>query len=239
MKHTIVYHITSSYVNGGASGTYHYKITTNKITNTAGNSWRMRVFKVKRPATTIIITAWQQTNGAGGPPAFAGRTLTITSAGVFSFVDANETIATVTAELVLSDVEEGAYENISAAVLESGGLSTATIGGVDCLSTFVPVTYCADTNTFIVTFGISATLLAIKTLPTLALVIAETALVTREYTGSYAELTAKAIVTMAQVLNQRYEGAVAQAVAYARSGNSPMSLSLVAVLHEWAMGVLQ
>jgi len=142
----------------------------------------------------------------------------------------------ISVKIVASDVEENPYTLMSAEVPLCDGLSTAEISSVDCSDKFVPVTYIADTDSVTLLVAPSAAYITAKKLPMPSLVIAETDLVSREYSGQYVEVALKAVVSAVQAAGKIYEGMASQALNYLQNGASPMALELTMSLHDCKLG---
>jgi len=237
MKSTIKIELTTYYEDGANIASYSYTLVTHAVSYLASASWRLRAFKLTLPTAITTITAAARFVSGGAPPAAAARSITVSPAGVIAFLDVKEALLSMSLTLTAADVEEHPYLLMSAMSPFVDGVASATISAVDCLDTFIPITYIASANTIVTVVTISAAYIAAKKIPLMSTVIAQTDLVTREYSGMYAELAAKVIVTLSQLASKAYEGIAAQAVNYLQSGNSPMAMELSLTIHEAKTGV--
>jgi hypothetical protein len=102
----------SAYDDGaGNSGKYYYKILVDKeITLKDGDIWKLNTFSWQKPAAAISGRAAYSVNGSvGAPPAFGGRTITITTGGIISFVDTDEEIYQFVVQMALSEAPDHEY----------------------------------------------------------------------------------------------------------------------------------
>lgn len=231
MKATVVIRVSTTYDDGaGKTCVYGYPLASSVFAYLAKQSWRLRSFELGLPTSEMVITADYRAIVVSTPPAAGTRTITVAPAGVFSFIDAHEVITDILMAVTLSEVEEGAYD-ISEMIPSVAGLETvagdlSTIDG-----DFTPHAFSADADHLSATGSLSNVFATAKKLPMLTIIVAEHDLVTREYTGMYGELVAKALVSAIQVAAGSFEGLAAQAVTYLQSGNSPMALELSLTRH--------
>jgi hypothetical protein len=239
MKSTIKFCLLTTYNDGaGATATYHYELSHKAFTYLAKNSWRMRAFRLTRSATVAALTSVSKDIGTGSPP--ATRSISISATGVITFADVHEVTLAVTVLATASDVEENVYLTQSmTSVLPTGAVSCKLDPGytVDVAEGWDAITYCADADAVLASFTLAPAQVALGAIPDhLNVIIADTDLVTREYTGMYMEVAAKAVVTIVQAMNKKYEGIAAQGVNYLQSGNSPMALELTTTMCDMAIG---
>lgn len=233
MKITGKYVVVTHYDDGaGNTCDYSYKVSEKAFSLLSSTLWRMRVFSYKNPTSALSLTAYASASVVGAPPAFGTRTLGVSVAGVCT-LGTNETLKRVDINHVCSDVEEHPYESISQMVLDPGAKVTTITNGaaVSVKEEWQTETFVADTNSILACSTLSTTAVSAKTLPEINVVIAETDLISREYSGQYYEAGAKALVTGAQALNGEWGGLAAQVSSYLLSGNSPVALELTATVH--------
>lgn len=241
MKVTPTYRLYATYNDGaGNTATYVYVIAAKANTFTAVNLWRLRAFQLSKPTTTLALVCEGTALVGGAPPAFATRTLSISVAGVCTFKDAFEAVKEVRIAIAISDTEEHPYTLMSIMGLSDDRLyvSSITVNALPAKDSWIatPANLIADGVGPALVYTPSVSCIAAAVIPNAEFVIAETDLVTREYTGMYMEVAAKGIISLIQAVNREYAGLAAQAVAYASSGNSPVALELPLAIHSIPMG---
>jgi len=241
MKVTALITIVGHYVDGANIANYNYQVATKTFTFLAKNLWQLRAFSLLLATANKSIVAFNHTVVGGAPPAPATRSITITPAGLITWTDVKETLSTVMMTLTISDCEDHPYETISMSIPNQEMVGTFTLynGAAVSLSEDEWVsqdTFIADGAATQAIIALTGTGITDSKVKPFSVCIAETDLVLREYTGQYAELAMKGIVSAAQVVGGHYEGLAAQVANYFASGSSPMALELMLNEHTLRIG---
>lgn len=242
MKFTAHLHLITSYVQAGNTGQYTYDLAEKTFTVLAKDLWQLRAITALLATSAKSIVATSVSIGAGAPPAANTRTVAITAAGVCSFADANEALLNLELKVTISDCEDHPYEIMSQMIpaydlvgtLQGwNGTAVVTVSEEEWISND---SFIADGAYSYFCHTFTGTGITDKKLKPISLVFAETDLVTREYTGQYAELAMKGIVTVGQIAKKHYEGVAAQIANYVGSGASPLALELRLSEHTFRIG---
>lgn len=233
----------------GNTGKYTYTLVSLKeITIATKSIWVPHLFNFDMPkATLTALVADSLTVTLGAPPAFGGRTVTITTSGVVTLL-ASEALYCERIKIELVDVLDHAYtkmyvlmqlptDAINGQVLLNGVLlqtvPLCSAGSVEQLEVLF-----VDTGDYLQCYWFfSAADISNHTISEYSVMVAENTLMTREYDGRMIEGGLKLGIVGLQVAQKELSGAVAQIAQYIRHGASMLELQVPTETYSLPAGI--
>lgn len=245
MKFTVNIVLMSTYNDGaGAVGTYSYNLTPSAgrvITILDTDIWKLLIFNGKLPTSTLSLTAVSLGTTSGSPPAYSGRTCTVSSAGLITFTAAShpeyETPQKLRMKITPSLVPTHEYEHDI--IMDHGAdgkwatidLTHDSTVQVTSSAPVEPVIM-EDVNwamiegdDYYAQFTPCAADITAKLVRAMTMSVVEKDLLSREYQGSWVELGAKAFLSMARAKGKKkLLNFVALEVADYLAGDGPLDM---------------
>lgn len=261
MKYTADITFKSYYNDGaGATGTYTYRLgpTAGRILSTLDmDIWQVHEFSSLLPVSALSLTAFALTTITGSPPAYGGRTATVSVLGVVTFTGTNPSYETLYNEqlyLTMTEVPEHNYEiwDLIAHVGAPGRWAKIQIWANSVLQAEVtsPVEdviaedvcgVIAEGANFGIQFYPCTADITAKQLRLYTVSYAEGNLLSRAYDGRYIEIGLKAVIALArQKMGNKSANLVKFAVlevAGYMNGDGPLDMYIPQQAHSVRMGL--
>lgn len=260
MKATAKIIFRSDYDDGaGAVGVYSYYLTPTlgrDFTIPDLTIWKVHRFVTAFPNVILTATAYALSTTSGAPPAFGGRTMTVSPAGVIAFTGANptyETFKSISVNITITLVPEHSY-TIWDMIGEYGALGrfasiTVCMNGGTCYTVSSPVEnymledqagWGVEANTFYYLWVPSAADITAQQLRNVAVAWVEGDLLSRPYNGAMLEMGLKTLYAMVQAKGGKSKSLLASVVTEVASyaaGDGPFDVYIPRVEKSVIMGV--
>lgn len=230
----------------GATARYNYLLVigATPFDRVAATMWQLSTFTGMLPVTTTTWTAISRTVLGGAPPAAATRTMAVSSAGIATFVDADEELEKVLIQVTLSSVEDHLNDApyLTIANVDSDWTSMTVEDGGGAVSPDAndgyEMIWSATGDFFKVTGAISAANIALSKIPLFSVAVGDKILLTRTYDGQYIEGGLKvALIALGSALSQSIEGIISTATNYLR-GHPVLGVDIPVVSYSARMAVV-
>lgn len=248
----------SYYTDGaGNTGTYSYRLgpTAGRVITIYDlDIWQLHIFNEGFPPSGLTLTAFALTTITGSPPAYGGRTCTVSVTGVVAFTGANPTYESLYNSMVnitVTDVPEHSYEVWDLighfgspgrwakiqVWCNSALQSEVTTPAEDVIAEDVVGSY-TEGATIGFQFFPCSTDITNKQLRLFSYSIVEGNLLSRAYDGRYIELGLKAVIALARAKNNQtslLKYGVLEVAGYLQ-GDGPLDMYIPQQVHTVRMG---